>query len=121
MTATRDDIKRAFHKLAHKHHPDKGGNAETFKQISAAYAVLKDKPSTDEAQSMPRTASEAVDYESWEQAFARFAREDDELGRTASAILQKMRDSSIRKGGNAENAGRAAYYYDPVSRTIKHI
>jgi curved DNA-binding protein CbpA len=35
-----DDIKRAFHKLAHLHHPDKGGDAETFKAISEAYAVL---------------------------------------------------------------------------------
>lgn len=40
--ATREDIKRAFHRLAHQHHPDKGGDAEKFKKISAAYAVLRD-------------------------------------------------------------------------------
>lgn len=40
--ATQEDIKRAFHKLAHQHHPDKGGNAETFKKVSEARAVLKD-------------------------------------------------------------------------------
>lgn len=42
-SASRDEIKRAFHTLAHKHHPDKGGNAEMFKKISAAYTMLKDK------------------------------------------------------------------------------
>lgn len=40
--ATREEVKRAFHKLAHQHHPDKGGDAEKFKQISAAYAQVKD-------------------------------------------------------------------------------
>lgn len=43
-TATADDIKRAYRRLAHKHHPDKaGGNEEKFKQINAAYQVLSDQ------------------------------------------------------------------------------
>lgn len=44
-SASADEIKRAFHKLAHKYHPDKaGGDAEQFKKISAAYAQVKDRP-----------------------------------------------------------------------------
>lgn len=42
IIATAEDIKRAFHKLAHIHHPDKGGDAEKFKKISHAYQILKD-------------------------------------------------------------------------------
>lgn len=38
--ATADEVKRAFHRLAHQHHPDKGGNAEKFKECSAAYAEI---------------------------------------------------------------------------------
>jgi len=39
--ASKDDIKRAFRKLAHKYHPDKGsGDENKFKEISEAYAVL---------------------------------------------------------------------------------
>ena len=42
--ATQDDIKKAFRKLAHKYHPDKGGGDEAkFKEISEAYAVLGDE------------------------------------------------------------------------------
>ncbi|MGH7141306.1 MAG: molecular chaperone DnaJ [Minisyncoccia bacterium] len=42
-TATQDDIKKAFHKLAHKYHPDKdGGDAEKFKELSEAYSILSD-------------------------------------------------------------------------------
>ncbi|MBI2024601.1 MAG: DnaJ domain-containing protein [Candidatus Harrisonbacteria bacterium] len=42
--ATEDDIKRAYRKLAHQHHPDKaGGNSEKFKEINEAYQVLSNK------------------------------------------------------------------------------
>src|SRR5574343_1319216 len=41
-TATQDEIKKAFHKLAHKHHPDKGGDEKKFKEINEAYQVLSD-------------------------------------------------------------------------------
>jgi DnaJ-class molecular chaperone len=36
------DIQRAYRKLALRHHPDKGGNEETFKKINEAYDVLSD-------------------------------------------------------------------------------
>ncbi len=41
-SASQDDIKKAFHKLAHKYHPDKGGDEKKFKEINEAYQVLSD-------------------------------------------------------------------------------
>lgn len=40
--ASQDEIKRAFRKLAHEHHPDKGGDETKFKEINEAYQVLSD-------------------------------------------------------------------------------
>ena len=42
-TASQDEIKKAFHKLAHKYHPDKGGDEKKFKEINEAYQVLSDQ------------------------------------------------------------------------------
>ena len=41
-TATADDIKRAFRRLASQHHPDKGGDTQKFQAIQQAYATLGD-------------------------------------------------------------------------------
>lgn len=40
--ASAEDIKKAYMKMARKHHPDKGGDAEVFKGVQEAYEVLTD-------------------------------------------------------------------------------
>jgi curved DNA-binding protein len=39
-TATPEEIKSAYRKLASKHHPDKGGDTATFQKIQTAYDTL---------------------------------------------------------------------------------
>jgi len=41
-TASADEIKKAFRKLASQHHPDKGGDTKKFQEIQAAYDTLGD-------------------------------------------------------------------------------
>ena len=43
-SASADEIKRAFRKEAHKHHPDKENGDETkFKELNEAYQILGDE------------------------------------------------------------------------------
>jgi len=42
-TASADEIKRAYRKLASQHHPDRGGDTKKFQEIQAAYDTLGDE------------------------------------------------------------------------------
>lgn len=41
-TASLDEIKKAYRKLASQHHPDKGGDTATFQKVEEAYRILSD-------------------------------------------------------------------------------
>lgn len=60
-SATKEDIKKAFHKLAHKYHPDKAqGDAEKFKEVSEAYSILSDDKKRAEYDSYGRVFSDGT-------------------------------------------------------------
>jgi molecular chaperone DnaJ len=40
--ASADEVKKAYRRAAREHHPDAGGDEETFKQVTHAYQVLAD-------------------------------------------------------------------------------
>lgn len=42
QNATKEEIKKKYRELAHKYHPDKGGDEARFKEVNEAYQVLSD-------------------------------------------------------------------------------
>lgn len=61
-TATQDEIKRAFRKLASQHHPDKGGDTQKFQEIQAAYDTLGD-PDKRAAYDNPRPQHQSFNFQ----------------------------------------------------------
>lgn len=58
--ASKDDIKKAFRKLAHKYHPDKKtGDEKKFKEVNEAYSVLSDDKKRSEYDAYGQTFSGA--------------------------------------------------------------
>lgn len=60
-TASPEEIKSAYKKLVMKHHPDRGGDSDLFKQINEAYDTLKD-PAKRQAYDNPQPSWNQSDY-----------------------------------------------------------
>src|SRR3989338_5293967 len=57
--ASAEDIKKAFRRLAHQHHPDKqGGSNDKFKELNEAYQVLSNADKRRQYDQFGRTADQ---------------------------------------------------------------
>ncbi|TFB08058.1 molecular chaperone DnaJ [Candidatus Atribacteria bacterium MT.SAG.1] len=56
--ASQTDIKKAYYKLAHKYHPDKGGDEKKFKEVNEAYQVLSSKSKRQQYDSFGQNSEE---------------------------------------------------------------
>lgn len=85
--ATQDDIKKAFRKLAHKYHPDKGSADEAkFKEITEAYSVLSDEKKRRE-------------YDTYGQAFAGGGHQGGEQGNPFAGFDFSQFQHGFNNGG----------------------
>jgi len=58
--ASNEEIKEAYYRLAHKYHPDKGGDPQKFKEINEAYRVLSDPEKRKQYDTYGRVFEEGV-------------------------------------------------------------
>ena len=118
-TASADDIKKAYRKLALKHHPDrnpenKKAAEEKFKKISEAYAVLSDP---EKRQQYDNFGSEAFGQ--------RFSQEDIFRGFDINDILRDLGFGGLGGGGFTVFGGRgrkrAQADIHPAGRPVRRI
>ncbi len=75
--ASEADIKKAFRKLAHEHHPDKdGGDEEKFKEINEAYQTLSNKEKRQQYDQFGQTFDQARRQGGGPGGFGGFSAED---------------------------------------------
>ncbi len=104
--ASEGEIKRAYRKLAHQHHPDKnGGNDKKFKEINEAYQVLGNKEKKEQYDRFGRTFDN-VPGGGFSGGFEGFG--------GLSDILEELFGFSAR-GGSASGGGhRSAHGWEDI-------
>merc|ERR1719420_221442 len=101
--ASEPEIKKAYRKLAVKHHPDKGGDPEKFKEITRAYEVLSD---SDKRAKYDRGGEEAVDGD----------------GGDASDIFEQMFGGGGRRGGGGrQRRQKTKDVQQPLKVTLEQL
>jgi len=101
-TATPDEIKKAYRKLASQHHPDKGGNKEKFQEIQSAYAVLSDEQKRAEYDNPPQQFN--FGNNGFEDMLAQAFGRGFPFGRSGSQSFRKNRTLSLRTDITLEEA-----------------
>ncbi|MFH1582147.1 MAG: molecular chaperone DnaJ [bacterium] len=112
--ASQDDVKKAYRKLAHKYHPDKGGDEKKFKEINEAYQTLSNQEKRTQYDRFGRAFDESAGFDPGQggfdfgfgQGFGNQGMEFDfDLGDMMEQMFgfggrQKKRD--VKKGGDIE-------------------
>lgn len=107
--ASREEIKKAYYKLAHKYHPDKGGgDGGKFKEINEAYQVLSDKEKRAQYDKFGRVfergAGPGFDFQwSWQRPDIDFEFNLDDLGELFEEMFGFGREQRKKdfKGGKS--------------------
>ena len=108
QNATQEEIKKAYRKLASKHHPDKGGDEEEFKKINEAYSVVGDPEKRSQYDNRGRGVHPGFgrNMNSWEDVFGDFFRNVSR--RQAKQRPTSDRDIRFNLGINLEQIKRGA-------------
>lgn len=106
-TASQDEIKKAYRKLAREHHPDVGGDEEKFKKINEAYSVLGDPGQRSAYDNRGRGTHPGFgpNMNSWEEVFGDFFRN---MSRRHAAGPTSDKDVRFNIGVNLEQIKRGA-------------
>jgi len=107
--ATPDDIKKAYRRLASKHHPDKGGDTATFQKIEEAYRILTDPA---QRQQYDRPMPQGNPFAGFQQAPGGFNFNFN--GQDLNDLFGQMFNQHQQRHPNQPNAFRTA-----LSKTLK--
>lgn len=113
-SASTDEIKKAYYKLAHKYHPDKGGDEARFKEINEAYQILSNQTKRSQYdkfgqvfEGAPGAGPQGFDFQwAWGNPNADFDFEFGDLGDMVEEMFgfgaAKRKKKDLKKGKDIE-------------------
>lgn len=101
-SATKEDIKKAFRKLAHKYHPDKGGDESRFKEVSEAYSILSNDKKRAEYDTYGQTFDRGSGFSGGGQGFQGFDFSNFTGGQGVEFDLGDIFDNFFTGGGKTK-------------------
>lgn len=96
IEASTEEIVRAYRKLAMIHHPDRGGDKETYQQITLAYTVLKDKKKREQYDNTGSTEPTPEDTMIRRLVIDAFQKSDNPVGAIIKVLKQAVREGEIQ-------------------------
>lgn len=121
--ASQEEIKKAYRKLAHKHHPDlskEAGSEDKFKEIAEAYSTLKDPEKRHLYDSLGKHPQDAnfVPPEQWQSNFQANGTDFSDLD-----LADMLAAFAAAQGQGGANRGRYAMrgsdYEVPITVTLE--
>ncbi len=108
-SASKEEIKKAYRKLAHKYHPDKkDGDESKFKEVNEAYQILSDDEKRNQYDKFGRVfegGQAGGGYEGFSQGFNGFDFDMSDLGdifEEAFGFSSARKTRDVRRGKNIE-------------------
>lgn len=92
--ASPQELQDAYRRLVMLHHPDRGGSAERFLEIQAAYAAVRDRPSPESVEKRMAEMERRL-REEREGRGSKEAREDPAVRRVTD-LIEGLEDLSSR-------------------------
>lgn len=126
--ATHDEVKKAYRAMAKKHHPDSGGDKETFQLISLAGSVLTDPESRERYDQTGQTDAQAEDNPALivasllEQAFMQDHKDPIRwMCEQVDEVRAEHRKSKATLGRNIEKLNRKIQKFVDSNKSSKNV
>ena len=104
-TSTQEDIKKKYHELCFKYHPDKNnGDDETFKRIQSAYEILSN-PILRSKYDMRRRVHHITSFDFTDEAYELYNKvlKIDPKNKTAIKEFKKLQRIKVEDNNNVPN------------------